>query len=901
MKKNKWSVDKHKSKVYLQEIKHADELLTLVNEAAAILLTTADLDRFEEALSQSMKKMALCLNIDCIYIWREGEYEKNHVYIIQHGWVSPNAINTKTFEEVSGSNMIQRMAEWDDKLLGEKLYVADIVTEDNFPGVIYETLSACNVKAIMAFPVFFQGKYWGFVSFENRHSEKLCSEREAAILKSGSLLLANAVERNENMLQLNKRLTQQQLMSSISKSFISKEPMGNLIRAALERMGQFLNVSRVLAIVFEKDSEISYPEYIWFSDPKNMPDKSKKGLSKVVRELFPRHQNENDEVPTIYCDNTLEHDGGKFRIIHEKAWIKSFIWAPIYVEGDFWGILSVEECDNIHRWNESDAQLVSTVTSAIASAVSRDIIEKERAAALEQALQASRAKGDFLSNMSHEMRTPMNAIIGMTAIGKSAQTIDKKDYAFSKIDDASKHLLGVINDILDMSKIEANKLELSPVDFEFEKMLQNVVNFINFRVDERRQKFYVNIDNKIPHAFIGDDQRLAQVITNLLSNAVKFTPNEGAIYLDANLISEEDGMCLLQISVTDTGIGINDEQKARLFHAFEQAEAGTSRKFGGTGLGLVISKRIVELMGGEIWIESELGKGSKFIFTINMKRGIKERKRLLSDGVDWSNIRIFAVDDEPEIRKFFTTLSSHLGISCEIASSGEEAVELLSVGNNYDMYFIDWKLPGINGTDLTRCIREKTDKNHKYIVIVFSSVDWSVIEDEAYAAGVDKFIPKPLFKSAIVDIINECLGTVKITKKTEKKETYQDFSGHTILLTEDVEINREIVLVLLEPTNLIIECAENGLQAYNMFMNNPEKYDMIFMDIQMPEMDGYEATQNIRALSDIPRAKEIPIVAMTANVFREDIEHCLKAGMNGHVGKPLDFDEVLAALNKYLK
>ena len=889
--------EKNKATSASAEIMHNDELLSLVNEAATMLLT-ADPDRFEEVLTRSMEKMAVCLDIDCIYIWREGEHDGSHVYTILHSWISPVTDNKNTLESVSGSNIISRMPEWDNKLLGEQMYVSDIVSEDNFPGFIYEMLSKCGVKAIMSFPVFFQGKYWGFVSFENRHSEKLCSAREAAILKSGSLLLANAVERNENTLQFGKRLVQQQLMSDISKSFISKEPTGNLIRAALACMGEFLGVSRVLAIVFEKDSEISRPEYIWASSPKTMPDKSKTGLSRVVKELFPRHRYKDDDIPTIYCENALEQDGGKFKIVYEKAWINSFIWAPIYVEGDLWGILSIEECENIRRWDESDAQLVSTVSSAIANAVARDVMEKGRTAALEQAIQASRAKGDFLSNMSHEMRTPMNAIIGMTAIGKSAQTIDKKDYAFNKIDDASRHLLGVINDVLDMSKIEANKLELSPADFEFEKMLQNVVNFINFRIDERRQKFYVNIDNKIPPALVGDDQRLAQVITNLLSNAVKFTPEDGAIYLDANLISEEDGVCLLQISVTDTGIGIDDEQKSRLFNAFEQAEAGTSRKFGGTGLGLVISKRIVELMGGDIWVESEPEKGSKFVFTVLLRRGSKERRRLLAEGVNWGNIRIFAVDDEPEIREFFMTLAKHLGISCDVASSGEEAVELLSFNNNYDMYFIDWKLPGINGTELARRIRDET--SHKFIVIVFSSVDWSIIEDEAREAGVDKFLPKPLFKSTIVDIINECLGVSAVTEKIEGAEKHHDFSGHTILLAEDVEINREIVLVLLESTNLIIECAENGAQAYQMFLNAPEKYDMIFMDIQMPEMDGYEATRLIRTL-DIPRAKEIPIVAMTANVFREDIERCLEAGMNAHVGKPLDFDEVLVTLYKYLK
>ena len=533
----------------------------------------------------------------------------------------------------------------------------------------------------------------------------------------------------------------------------------------------------------------------------------------------------------------------------------------------------------------------------------RDITENEHKdnmlqAALKQANAASKAKSDFLSNMSHEIRTPMNAIIGMTAIGKLSHTFEKKNDAFNKIDGASKHLLGVINDILDMSKIEADKLELSSVSFNFEKMLQKVANVINFRVDERRQKFYVNIGKDVPHTLIGDDQRLSQVITNLLGNAVKFTPDGGTIRLNSQVISIENDICRLQISVQDTGIGITDEQKSRLFRSFEQAETDTSRKFGGTGLGLAISKRIIELMGGNIWVESEPGKGSKFIFTILMKQDTNERRRLLDEDVNWKNIRIFVVDDDPEILEFFAVLSETWGIVCTVAASGEEALKALENDNNYNIYFLDWKLPGMNGIELSQQIQTKA--SHKSVAIIFSSTDWRVIENEALTVGIDKFLPKPLFPSAILDVINECIGIDNTAGQDNKSDSADDFSGYSILLAEDIEINREIVLALLEPTSLNIDCAENGAQALNIFAAAPDKYNMIFMDIQMPEMDGYEATRKIRAL-DIPRAKTIPIIAMTANVFREDVDKCLDAGMNDHVGKPLNFDEVTCQLRRYLQ
>ncbi|GHV85499.1 hypothetical protein AGMMS50230_11070 [Spirochaetia bacterium] len=426
----------------------------------------------------------------------------------------------------------------------------------------------------------------------------------------------------------------------------------------------------------------------------------------------------------------------------------------------------------------------------------------ELALAREAAEQASLAKGAFLANMSHEMRTPMNAIIGMTAIAKKSKEEEKQKYCLLKIEEASTHLLGVINDILDMSKIEANKFELSPVHFNFEKLVRKTVDVIQFRIDEKNQRFILDLDSAIPPVIQADDQRLAQVITNLLSNAVKFTPENGTITLTARLLAEKDNLCTIEIEVSDTGIGISDEQKAHLFTSFEQADSSTSRKFGGTGLGLAISKRIVDLMGGTIKVESENSgnqdssledsqdsnfsgnRGSRFIFTIQARRGKEETE----------------------------------------------------TGENQDL----------SGK-------------------------------AADMAGI--------------------------------------FTGRHILLAEDVDINREIVTTLLEPTGIAIDIAVNGIDVVQKFSAKPAVYDLILMDIQMPEMDGYEATRRIRAfeaehsqalegLKEIPQLPEarqgIPIIAMTANVFKEDIERCLAAGMNSHLGKPLVLEDLLTVLHAAL-
>ncbi|MCL2070277.1 MAG: response regulator [Treponema sp.] len=560
---------------------------------------------------------------------------------------------------------------------------------------------------------------------------------------------------------------------------------------------------------------------------------------------------------------------------------------------------------------------VAFALSILVAAISSRFIKKpfeEVAALKEEAEATSRYKSIFLANMSHEMRTPMNAIIGMTSIGRSSPDISKKDYSFEKIENASTHLLGVINDVLDISKIEANKFELSLTTFNFENVFQKAVNVINFRIDEKQQEFSVYIDKKIPAFLVGDDQRLTQVVANLLSNAVKFTPDKGSIRLYAKHIGEKNGVHTIQGEVSDTGIGISQEQMQSLFDAFQQAESGTSRKFGGTGLGLSISKRILELMGGQIWVESELDKGSTFRFTFQAGIGSGTDESILAPGVNLQNVRVIVIDDNPDVLLYFGELMQQHGIQCDAAPGGKEALAMIKSKGFYDLYFVDWKMPLMDGIELSRKIKEMSSSDasdHKSVVIMISAAQWDLIEKDAKAAGVDKFLPKPLFPSSIIDAINECLGgkSKKSAQKEPQQKEIKNFGAYTMLLVEDIDINREIAETLLEPTGLRIECAENGKEALEKFTAEPDKYNMIFMDIQMPEMDGYEATRQIRAFEaergkNMPSAERlhgVPIIAMTANVFKEDIEKCLDAGMNDHLGKPLDMDTVMEKLSRYLQ
>jgi len=415
---------------------------------------------------------------------------------------------------------------------------------------------------------------------------------------------------------------------------------------------------------------------------------------------------------------------------------------------------------------------------------------------------------------------------------------------------------------------------------------------------------------------IGDDQRLAQVITNLLGNAIKFTPENGSINLNTRLIEERDGICSLQVSVSDTGIGMTPEQQKRAFTSFEQAESSTTRKYGGTGLGLAISKSIIELMGGTIDVISEVGKGSTFAFNVKMKRGESSPQRLLSPDVNLKNVRIMVVDDDQDILNYFKEISHEFGVSCDTALNGNEAIKIIKEKGRYHIYFIDWKMPGMDGIQLTAELKAHQE-SAKSVVIMITAAEWTAVENEARKAGVDKFLSKPLFPSCIANVINEALGIDQQKHDNVKGNDISGiYNGRNILLVEDVEINRDIVYALLEPTNINIDYAQNGKEAVRMFSENPDRYEVIFMDVQMPEMDGYEATRKIRALekqnestsfaagetrsNNRESLKRIPIVAMTANVFREDVERCMEAGMDNHIGKPLDFNELLEKLNIYL-
>ncbi len=517
--------------------------------------------------------------------------------------------------------------------------------------------------------------------------------------------------------------------------------------------------------------------------------------------------------------------------------------------------------------------------------------------ARETAMQATKAKSEFLSNMSHDIRTPMNAIVGMTAIA-TARIDDKEQVqnCLKKIALSGKHLLGLINDVLDMSKIESGKMTLSMDQVSLPEAIEGIVGIVQSQVRGKKQCFNVHVDNIQVEDVYCDSVRLNQVLLNLLSNAVKYTPEGGAIWL--SLYEEEspkgDNYIRTHVLVEDNGIGMDDEFLKKIFDTYSRADSQRVHKTEGAGLGMAITKYIVDAMEGNITVESELGKGTKFHLTLDLEKAeIREIDMVLPA---W---KMLVVDDDEMLCQTTVEALTSIGINADWTLSGEKALALIrehhQKRDDYQIILLDWKLPGMNGVQVAREIRRDYDQDVPILLI--SAYDWSEFEAEAREAGVTGFISKPLFKSTLFYGLQKYMGVEGAEESTVDQN--MDLTGRRVLVAEDNDLNWEVLNELLSDVGLELEWAENGQISVEMFEKSEAGYyDAILMDVRMPVMTGYEATKAIRALSRAD-AQTIPIIAMTADAFSEDVQRCLDCGMNAHTAKPINLDEVLFLLRKY--
>ncbi len=702
------------------------------------------------------------------------------------------------------------------------------------------------------------------------------------------IAIASKMEDASKRLAQEKLLAEQlrthKFLSDFSLMFNTFYELDDLMGKALEQLQDFLHPDKIA--IYMKEDDIIKCRYEIINNEKFKKTKGNCFEIEEIQELY----DQIISVPYLFeANNTLRYK--QFPKLNFGA--KSTLYIPLMVEGKCIGIMLYICINDYASWSIQDCHIATITSSVIAGAIAMNEAKEKLIKLKDEALLANSAKSQFLSSMSHEIRTPMNALMSMIDIALLSDDIGRIKKCLSTAKNSSDHLLSIINDILDISKIESGKMELVLEEFDFQEVIHSVMEMISISSIKKRQELIINYDNKIPRYLIGDATRFSQVLMNILSNAVKFSEDNTNIYIDFTLVGINKNDVSLKISVKDQGIGMTEEHIKSVFKPFTQADSNISVKFGGTGLGLAISNKITKLMNGNIEVISKLNEGSTFIINIIMQNGTLNKDEVNDLNIDFN---ILIIDNNIDDMLQMCLEFDKRKIKYDTAKDIYEGIKLIEK-NDYKAIFLDYLFDDIDGLEAAKIISDNTSKELNIVLI--SACNEEFIFCLNSREHIKYFLPKPFFSNELTLLLNQIVGN-EVYKDIIYNNEEIPLIDKSILLVEDIEINREIIKIFLEDTGARIIEAENGLTALNTYKDNPEAFDLIIMDLQMPIMGGLEATKHILNVKRKDK-KIIPILAMTANAFKEDEEACFNAGMVEHIKKPVDSKELMAKILKHVK
>lgn len=831
--------------------------MILMDLLTNLSLTFASTGTFDEKANRALSTIGRFLDVDRTYILKDHPEER--YYTRSNIWLNPDVpanenIDARKFDFYVHYD--ENNSDYHSLSCQVPVCFADI---SELPKQSRELWKDYDILSLLSIPLHVDGTFWGVLSFDMCSRPRKWSDSDLRLGQAIGGILSTAIER----------------------TYIEAELY--TAQATLKKI-----LDTVPAMIFWKDTDLvlrgcnqQYADYIG-QPPETIIGKTDYDL----------HAQE-------FADTLRKEDVSVFTTLE-----------PFNTEGQYFrrsdgrGIwLSVHKLPVINSRGQATLLLgvLQDITDRKENELELTRRDEELQAAMQAAEASSRAKSEFLSRMSHEIWTPMNAIIGMTRIASESSDINKVHNCLQKIDESSRQLQEIMNDILVMTRLSSFKMEVLPQVFDLEKLLNKVSHAIAERATQKKQDFWVEIADNVPGAFLGDEGHIARILLNLLTNAVKFTQEGGMLSLTVSLISQTNNTADVLFSVEDSGIGIAAEQLSRLFGTFEQLDGGMTRKYGGTGLGLTISKQLVELMGGEIGMESELGQGSRFFFHLPLEVAAQPERGEVPLSVDGNPLRLLVVDDCAEGGHHLVMMMEKMGMDADYASSGQAAMRkiqsALLISEPYDVILIDATMPHMSGLDTVRRIRGEFDGQP--MILMASAAERTMMEREAREENVTVFLDKPPFPSTLREALREILKDAPKERPKAAVHRNAEFMNKSVLLVDDVDINREIIASMLEHTGVRIEEAENGEAAVEMYTMNPERYDLILMDIHMPRMSGIEATRRIRAMEQ-SKSRSVPIIAVTANNFTSDIEECIHAGMNDHIPKPVDDFSILETMRRFL-